>query len=233
MRFLPNKPSFRNTTMLKRTFDLTISALLLMALSPLFLLVATAIKLDSKGPVFHRAIRAGKHGVPFTMYKFRTMVVGAAKCGPGLTRGGDPRVTRVGKWLRKYKIDEVPQLINVLRGEMSLVGPRPEDPRYVAHYTPSQRQVLSVRPGIASPAAIKYRHEEEVLAAAGGDLEEAYLKYVLPDKLWLDLVYVHRRSFLLDLAVLARVALSLLPGKGCRPVLPDDGKKLPVGEARR
>ena len=219
--------------MLKRAFDLTISALLLIALSPFFLLIAAAIKLDSKGPVLHRAIRAGKQGVPFTMYKFRTMVVGAAECGPGLTRGGDPRVTRVGHWLRKYKIDEVPQLINVLRGEMSLVGPRPEDPRYVAHYVPFLRQVLSVRPGMASPAAVKYRHEEEVLAAAGGDLEEAYLKYVLPDKLWLDLEYVHRRSFLLDLVVLARVALSLLPGKGCRVALPDDGKKSLAGEGRR
>ena len=219
--------------MLKRTFDLTLSVLLLIALSPFFLLIAAAIKLDSRGPVFRRAVRAGREGVPFTMYKFRTMVVGAAGCGPGLTRGGDPRVTRVGRWLRKYKVDEVPQLINVLKGEMSLVGPRPEDPRYVARYTPSQRQVLSIRPGMASPASVKYRHEEEVLAAVGGNLEEAYLKQVLPDKLWLDLEYLRQRSFLLDLVVLANVAMSLLSRRTCPLPLPGGGgARLPMGDSR-
>ncbi len=118
-------------------------------------------------------------------------------------------ITRVGRFLRKLKIDEMPQLINVLKGEMSIVGPRPEDPRYVTHYTPEQRRVLSVRPGTASPAFTKYRHEEELLAAMSDDLEHLYLTRILPDKLRLDLEYIEQQSFLFDLAILAQSALSL------------------------
>jgi lipopolysaccharide/colanic/teichoic acid biosynthesis glycosyltransferase len=206
--------------MLKRAFDLILSLLVILIALPMWLAVAIAIKLDSPGPVFYRGTRVGKDGRLFSIYKFRTMVVDAPNKGPGITHGNDPRITRVGRILRKLKIDEMPQLINVLKGEMSIVGPRPEDPRYVAHYTPEQRRVLTVRPGMASPAFIKYRHEEELLAlwnthystgqaAAGDDWEHVYLTQILPDKLRMDLEYIDQQSFLGDLTILAQAALSL------------------------
>ncbi len=194
---------------MKRAFDLIVSLLVILIALPLWALVALAIKLDSPGPVFYRGLRVGKGGKIFRIYKFRTMVVDAPRLGPGITRGNDPRITRVGRWLRRFKIDEMPQLINVLKGEMSIVGPRPEDPRYVAHYTPEQRRVLTVRPGMASPAFIKYRHEEEILAAAGERWEEVYITQVLPDKLRMDLEYIDSQSFLGDLIILIQAALSL------------------------
>ena len=195
--------------MLKRAFDLILSLLVILIALPMWLAVAIAIKLDSPGPVFYRGTRVGKDGRLFSIYKFRTMVVDAPNKGPGITHGNDPRITRVGRTLRKLKIDEMPQLINVLKGEMSIVGPRPEDPRYVAHYTPEQRRVLTVRPGMASPAFIKYRHEEEILAIAGDDWEHVYLTQILPDKLRMNLDYIEQQSFLGDLAILAQAALSL------------------------
>ncbi|MCL4552099.1 MAG: sugar transferase [Candidatus Marsarchaeota archaeon] len=206
--------------MLKRTFDVLFSALFLVVLSSLFLVIGVITKLDSKGPLFHRATRVGKDGKLFILYKFRTMVVDATGLGPGITCRGDPRITRVGRILRKTKIDELPQLINVLKGEMSIIGPRPEDPRYVAHYSATQRQVLRVRPGLAGPAAVKYRHEEELLAAAGDNWESIYLTVVLPDKLRMDLEYVERQSLLFDLLVLTKVVVSLFslsnrPTNGC------------------
>jgi len=194
---------------LKRAFDLIVSLLVILIALPLWLAVAMAIKLDSPGPVFYRGTRIGKGGNLFTLYKFRTMVADAPRQGPGITQQADPRITSVGRLLRRLKIDEMPQLINVLKGDMSIVGPRPEDPRYVAHYTPEQRRVLTVRPGMASPAFTKYRHEEELLAAAGDDLEHVYLTQILPDKLRMDLDYIEQQSFLFDLSVLARAALSL------------------------
>ncbi len=194
---------------LKRIFDVTVSTFFLFAFSPVFLLIGALIKLDSPGPVFYRGARVGRDGKIFYIYKFRTMVVDAPRRGPGITRGNDPRITRVGRWLRRLKIDEMPQLINVLKGEMSIVGPRPEDPRYVAYYTDEQRRVLSVRPGMASPAFIKYRHEEDILAAAGDRWEEVYRTRVLPDKRRLDLEYVEKQSFLYDLAGLVQAARSL------------------------
>ena len=200
--------------MIKRTFDFIVSLLVILIALPLWLAVALAIKLGSPGPVFHHSTRIGKDGKSFTLYKFRTMVADAARRGPGITRQNDPRITRVGHFLRKLKIDEMPQLISVLKGEMSIVGPRPEDPRYVTHYTPEQRRVFSVRPGMASPAFIKYRHEEEILAAAGDDVEQVYLTQILPDKLRMDLEYIEQQSFLFDLAVLAQAALSLFRPTG-------------------
>jgi lipopolysaccharide/colanic/teichoic acid biosynthesis glycosyltransferase len=167
--------------MCKRISDGVIAALGLLIVSPLFLLIAPIIKLDSPGPVFHRAERIGKDGVPFRLYKFRSMVADAHRRGPGITAAGDRRVTRVGAFLRRTKLDELPQLINVLRGEMSLVGPRPEDPRYVAHYTPEQRRVLAARPGITSPASLHYRNEPAVLS--GDDWERIYVETVMPHKL--------------------------------------------------
>jgi lipopolysaccharide/colanic/teichoic acid biosynthesis glycosyltransferase len=183
-----------------RFLDAIASGLGLIVLSPLFLLVALAIWLDSPGPVFFRARRVGKEGVPFSLYKFRSMVAGADKQGPGITATGDARITRVGRFLRRTKIDELPQLINVLEGEMSLVGPRPEDPRYVALYTPEQRRVLAVRPGITSAASLAYRHEEQLLT--GEDWETTYRTRVLPEKLTIDLAYLEQRTISSDLKLI-------------------------------
>jgi lipopolysaccharide/colanic/teichoic acid biosynthesis glycosyltransferase len=176
---------------------------------PLWLAVAIAIKLNSPGPIFYRGQRFGKDGRIFSIYKFRTMVLNAPNCGPGITRDNDPRITKVGRILRKFKIDEMPQLINVLKGEMSIMGPRPEDPKYVACYPKEYGQILKVRPGMASPAFIKYRHEEELLASAGDDVEKVYLKKILPDKLCMDIEYVRNQSFISDLSIFASAALSL------------------------
>jgi len=208
---VPSPPSLFHSpsSILKRAFDLTVSLLVILLALPLWLCVAIAIRLDSPGSIFYRATRIGQGGRRFALLKFRTMVNDAAHTGPGITRDGDPRITRVGRFLRKFKIDEMPQLLNVLKGEMSIVGPRPEDPRYVAHYTPQQRGVLRALPGMASPAFVKYRHEEEVLASAGQDTEEAYVRLVLPDKLRLDLEYIERQSFGYDLAILLQAAASL------------------------
>ena len=192
---------------MKRTFDFLFSAFFLLILSPVFLLIALLIKLDSPGPVFYRAVRVGKKGEPFRLYKFRSMAAGAAVKGPGITHQGDPRVTWVGNWLRRFKLDELPQLINVCKGEMSLVGPRPEDPRYVAVYTPEQRRVLSVRPGITSAASVRYRHEEKLLI--GADWEDTYLQVILPEKLKIDLDYIQRRTFATDLLIIWQTFLVL------------------------
>jgi lipopolysaccharide/colanic/teichoic acid biosynthesis glycosyltransferase len=196
------------SAVLKRLFDLVISLLVILIAAPLWVAVAIAIQLDSPGPVFYRGHRVGRGGKLFAIYKFRTMVVDARARGPGITSEADPRITRVGRFLRRFKIDEMPQLINVLKGEMSIVGPRPEDPRYVARYTPEQLQVLSVRPGMASPAFVKYRHEESLLAGAD-DPEQVYLTQILPDKLRLDLEYIRKQSFLFDLGIFLQAALSL------------------------
>lgn len=198
-------------------FDVIVSWLVIIVALPLWLVVVLAIKLDSPGPVLYRAIRIGKDGKPFTLYKFRTMVVGASRRGPGITRDGDPRITAVGRLLRKLKIDEMPQLINVLKGEMSIVGPRPEDPRYVRHYTPEQRRVFAVRPGMASPAFVRYRHEEEILAAVGDEVEDFYLTALLPNKLRMDLEYIERQSLWFDLRVLAQAAVSLFKAPARQP----------------
>jgi lipopolysaccharide/colanic/teichoic acid biosynthesis glycosyltransferase len=193
--------------MITRIFDILASFIGLLLLSPLFALVALALKLDSAGPVFYRAQRVGRNGVPFRLYKFRSMVVDADKRGPGITATGDARITRVGRFLRRTKIDELPQLINVLKGEMSLVGPRPEDPRYVALYTPEQRRVLAVRPGITSAASLAYRHEEQLLA--GEDWETVYRTRVLPDKLAIDLAYLERRTFASDLKLILQTIVAI------------------------
>ncbi|MEA2338594.1 MAG: hypothetical protein QOE82_2601, partial [Thermoanaerobaculia bacterium] len=156
--------------LLRRLLDVTASAAGLLLFSPLFALLAIAVKVSSPGPVFHRGERVGRNGKLFGLYKFRSMRVGEA--GPAITRAGDPRITAVGRVLRKTKLDELPQLINVLIGDMSLVGPRPEAPRYVAMYDVEQQRILSVRPGVTSPASLLYRSEEEQLV--GDDWERAY-----------------------------------------------------------
>jgi lipopolysaccharide/colanic/teichoic acid biosynthesis glycosyltransferase len=188
-----------------RGFDLIASGIGLLMLSPVFLIIGLAVKITSAGPVFHRAERVGQDGHLFKLYKFRSMVLDADRRGPGITAKDDPRVTRVGRFLRRTKLDELPQLINILQGEMSLVGPRPEDPRYVALYTPQQRQVLVVRPGITSPASLHYREEETLLS--GEDWETTYVKEILPHKLAIDLAYLRRRTFWTDLILILKTVL--------------------------
>jgi lipopolysaccharide/colanic/teichoic acid biosynthesis glycosyltransferase len=194
--------------MAKRALDLLISVWGLLLLSPLLLLLALWIKLDSRGPILYRGQRVGKDGRPFIMYKFRTMVLGAERRGPAVTYKDDPRITSAGRFLRQTKLDELPQLLNVLRGEMSLVGPRPEDPKYVALYTPEQRLVLSVKPGITGPTQLEYRDEASLLQGEGVD--EEYVSRLMPEKLKLDLEYVRTRSLLLDLKILWRTVATLL-----------------------
>lgn len=194
----------------KRALDLVSSALGLIALSPLFVVVACCIKLTTQGPVFYRQVRLGQDGRKFRILKFRSMVVGASEDGLGITVSGDHRVTAVGRFLRQYKIDELPQLWNVLLGEMSLVGPRPELPIYVADYTEEQRLVLSARPGMTDPASLAYRHEEEILASHE-DPEQFYRTEILPDKLTRNLEYLRRVSLCGDLRIVSEtVAWSLL-----------------------
>lgn len=190
--------------MAKRLFDSLFSAGALLVLVPLLLAVAIWIKLDSPGPIFFRQVRIGLGGKPFKIFKFRSMHSDAQMFGPQLTVGDDTRITRAGILIRKYKIDEFPQFINVLLGHMSLVGPRPEVPRYVALYPPAMRDVvLSVRPGITDLASIAYRDESNFLAQSA-DPERTYVEQVLPAKLALCERYVRERSFFGDLAIIGR-----------------------------
>lgn len=191
----------------KRCFDLACSAVGLVVLSPVLLACGLVVVLTSRGPALYRAVRVGLNGVEFRIYKFRTMVSDQPANRSLFTAAGDPRITGVGKVLRRTKLDELPQLINVLKGDMSLVGPRPEDPRYVADYTSGCRRVLSVKPGITSPASITYRHEEALLA--GAEAEKEYISSILPKKLEMDLEYVWSRSFSADLKILFRTIWSL------------------------
>jgi lipopolysaccharide/colanic/teichoic acid biosynthesis glycosyltransferase len=191
-----------------RAFEFLFALTALLLLSPLLLALVLLVKLTSPGPVLHRGLRGGREGVPFSVYKFRTMIPGAAQVGPGITRSGDPRITPVGRFLRRTKLDELPQLLNVLKGEMGLVGPRPEDPRYVSEYTPEQRRLLSVRPGITSAASVRYRHEERLLAESS-DWERTYVEIVLPEKLRIDMEYLEKQSFFSDLRLLGETALAL------------------------
>lgn len=192
---------------IKRGIDVLASAAGLVVLSPLLLALVLAVRLTSPGPVFYRAHRIGRDGTPFRLYKFRSMVVNADKVGPAVTVAGDRRVTPVGRFLRKTKLDELPQLINVLRGDMSLVGPRPEDPRYVALYTPEQRAVLRVRPGITSLASVTYRDEESLLH--GEDWERLYVEKIMPEKIAIDLDYVQRATPWHDIQIILRTIKAL------------------------
>ena len=186
---------------MKRLFDVLMSGLGLLVLSPLFLVLAVWIKLDSPGPVFYRQVRVGRFNKDFRIFKFRSMRVGADK-GSLITVGGhDPRITRSGYFIRKFKLDELPQLINVFVGDMSLVGPRPEVRRYVDLYTPEQMHVLDVRPGVTDMASIRYRNENELLETAA-DPDKYYVEVIMQDKLRLNLEYVEKRSFLLDLKLI-------------------------------
>ena len=197
--------------MARRAFDLLAASVGLLLLSPLLLAIGAAVRLDSRGPALFRQLRVGRGERPFVIFKFRTMVVDGVARGGLLTVADDPRVTRVGRWLRRSKLDELPQLLNVIRGDMALVGPRPEVPRYVACYDERQRRVLSVRPGITDPASIRFRNENRLLAGAA-DPEATYLREVLPAKLEMNLAYLDRRSLASDVGILLRTVARLLGG---------------------
>lgn len=186
---------------MKRLFDIVASGLGLIVLSPLFLILAIWIKLDSKGPVFYRQVRVGWKNKDFRIFKFRSMRVGADK-GSLVTIGGhDPRITRSGYFIRKFKFDELPQLINVFTGDMSLVGPRPEVRHYVDYWTPEQMHVLDVRPGITDPASIKFRNENELMEKAE-DPEKYYIEVIMQEKIRLYLEYVEKHNFFYDIALI-------------------------------
>jgi lipopolysaccharide/colanic/teichoic acid biosynthesis glycosyltransferase len=187
--------------MLKRLFDIVASGCGLIVLSPLFIVLAIWIKLDSKGPVFYRQVRVGRGNRDFRLYKFRSMRVGADKQGLITVGGRDPRITRSGYFIRKYKLDEFPQLINVFVGDMSLVGPRPEVRKYVDMYTAEQLRVLSVRPGITDLASIRYRNENELLEQAE-DPDSYYEQVIMQDKLRINLEYVDNHSFVNDIKLI-------------------------------
>ena len=188
---------------MKRLFDIIASGLGLLVLSPLFLIIAIWIKLDSKGPVFYRQVRVGKDNKDFRIFKFRSMRVGSDK-GSLVTIGGrDPRITRSGYIIRKLKLDELPQLINVFVGDMSLVGPRPEVRHYVDYWTPEQMHVLDVRPGITDPASIKFRNENELMEKAENP-EEYYINVIMQEKLKLYLEYVRNHSFWGDIGLILK-----------------------------
>jgi len=184
----------------KRGFDVLFAVLGLAALSPLGLIVAAVIKLSDRGPVFYRQRRIGLHGRPFSILKFRTMVINAEKIGPQVTQEKDPRITGIGRILRRTKLDELPQLWNVLIGEMSFVGPRPAVPRYVAHYTPEQRQLLNYKPGITDLATLVFRDEETLLRNAK-NVEEFYVQQCIPRKFRLNLQYAERANLLEDIFI--------------------------------
>jgi len=197
--------------MVKRAFDIVVSAMAILVLAPLLLGLAVAVMLGSPGGAFFRQVRVGKGGREFSLLKFRTMRPGSESLGQITVGGRDPRITGIGYVLRKTKMDELPQLLNVFLADMSIVGPRPEVPKYVAMYTPEQRQVLSVRPGITGAASVAYIDENELLGRST-DPERTYVEEVMPAKLALDLDYVRHQSFVNDLSILLRTGARLFAG---------------------
>lgn len=194
---------------MKRIFDIVASGCGLFVLSPIFLILAIWIKWDSKGPVFYRQVRVGRNNKDFKIFKFRSMRIGSDKKGLITIGGHDPRVTRSGYYIRKYKLDEFPQLINVFIGDMSLVGPRPEVRKYVDMYTPEQMHVLDVRPGITDLASIRYRNENELLEKAANP-DQYYVDVIMPDKLYINLEYIANHSFFYDIKLIFRTFWEIL-----------------------
>ncbi len=195
--------------MLKRLFDIFFSFFGLILLLPLFLIIAALVKIFSPGPVFYKSVRVGKNGKLFKMYKFRTMVVGADKIGGPSTAADDPRLTEIGKFLKKFQLDELPQLINVLKGEMSLVGPRPEVPFYVNMMTEEEKKIiLSVKPGMTDLASLWNFHEGEVLKGAS-DPEKVYMEKIRPKKIKLQIKYVKERNFWMDLKIILKTIFKI------------------------
>ena len=197
--------------MIKRLFDILASFGGLMFTLPMYPLIALAIKLDSPGPIFYRQARAGVNGCPFIIIKFRPMTNCAYRHRP-ITVKEDTRVTRTGRWLRRFKLDEIPTLLNVLEGDMSIVGPRPELLAYVERYTPEQRRVLSVRPGVTDPTTIRFNDEADLLTDADQS-EDVYLQQILPEKLRLNLEYIERPSFVYDLKIIFATLMLIILGK--------------------
>ena len=195
--------------MLKRTFDFVSSLIGLILVSPILLTIAILIKKEDGGPVFYRGVRVGRFGNPFRIFKFRTMVLNAEKLGGPSTADDDPRITRVGKFIRKFKLDELPQLINVLKGEMSIVGPRPEVQMYVDMFTEEEKAILSVRPGITDWASI-WNPDEGAILAGSADPEKTYMEKIRPEKIRLQLKYVRERSFWNDLRIIAQTIITIL-----------------------
>jgi lipopolysaccharide/colanic/teichoic acid biosynthesis glycosyltransferase len=194
---------------MKRIFDVLLAFIGLLGTLPLFAVIAICIKVDSEGPVFYRGVRAGLSGKPFRMFKFRTMVMNADRIGGPSSAANDPRITRVGRFLRRYKLDELPQLVNVLNGDMSFVGPRPEVLEYVAMFNAEEQAILSVPPGITDWSSIWNRHEGAILARSS-DPERTYLEQIRPQKIRLQLEYVRNRSFSTDLRILLETIRVLL-----------------------
>ncbi len=216
---------------MKRVIDVLVAGGGLILTAPLFLLAALAVKLDSEGPIFFRQNRLGRHFRPFQILKFRSMVVEAPKQGGLLTAGSDPRITRVGRVLRQTKLDELPQLINVLRGDMSLVGPRPEVQRYVDLFPREYEAILSVRPGITDWASIKYRNESALLAQVD-DPEAEYVRVILPDKIRLARQYVAQQSTWVDLRIIAQTLTTVLANRTL-PAIPHPERSSAPGMAER
>lgn len=194
---------------IKRIFDIICSGLGLIALSLVFLIIALRIKTGSDGPIFFKQIRVGEKGKEFEILKFRTMVVDAEKLGRQITVGNDSRITKIGAFLRKYKLDELPQLINVFKGDMSLVGPRPEVPRYVNMYNEEQRKVLEVKPGITDLASIRYRDENELLGKAENP-DEFYINTIMPDKLALNIEYIKKSNVFFDIYIIIQTIIKCI-----------------------
>lgn len=195
--------------MIKRAFDILFSIIGIVILSPAFFFVAVFIKIDSNGPVFYKQSRVGKNNKDFILYKFRTMNVGSDKEGLLTVGNNDSRITKTGYLLRKYKLDELPQLMNVLKGDMSFVGPRPEVRKYVSLYNEEQKKVLTSRPGITDVASIEYRNENELLEKTSNP-EEFYVKEVMPDKLKMNIMYINDRSFFKDIKIILKTIKSIL-----------------------
>ncbi len=194
---------------MKRLFDVIASSAGLVVLLPLLAVLAIVLKRESTGPVFYRGLRAGRYGKPFRIFKFRTMVVNADKIGGPTSSADDPRITRVGNFLRRYKLDELPQLINVLKGEMSLVGPRPEVVQEVLLYTDEEKRLLEVRPGITDWASIRFRNEGEILRGCD-DPHQAYREKIRPEKIRLGLEYVRCHSFMTDCKIILRTLKAIV-----------------------
>jgi lipopolysaccharide/colanic/teichoic acid biosynthesis glycosyltransferase len=206
-------------TAMKRLIDIAASTVGIVFLSPLLLVAAALVRLSSPGPVLFRQVRIGRGFRPFTILKFRTMVVDAPKLGAAITCGDDPRITAIGRFLRKTKLDELPQLFNVLRGDMSLVGPRPEVPRYVEMFREDFAEILAVRPGITDLASITYRNESEILGRAR-DPQAEYVERILPDKIRLAKEYRRRSSVLFDLRLIVRTIAAIAKPETTRDPLP-------------
>jgi lipopolysaccharide/colanic/teichoic acid biosynthesis glycosyltransferase len=195
--------------MLKRSFDLVSSLFGLILISPVLVTLAIMIKKEDRGPVFYQGIRVGRFGKPFRIFKFRTMVLNAEKLGGPSTADDDPRITKVGKFIRKFKLDELPQLINVLKGEMSFVGPRPEVQMYVDMFTEEEKAILNVRPGITDWASI-WNPDEGAILAGSPDPEKTYIEKIRPEKIRLQLKYVRERSFWVDLKIIFKTLETVL-----------------------